>query len=239
MTGTVKKHQDPNHPFKYYDLFGMMSVCVLMISNTVAQKLMQVGPFTLNAAIIIFPITYLVSDILTEVYGYARARRVTWASIAAVVLMSAIYKLIIAMPYISEWTNQDAFEKVLGSTPRIVLASVTALLVGDLVNCYVLAKMKVKTDGKHLWARFVASTFVGQGVDSIVFFTIAFAGVLPLGVMISALLTGWLAKTVYEIIMLPVTYKVVSALKRIEGVDFYDVDTNFTPFSLDITEGAK
>lgn len=190
-----KKSANPNHPFKYYDLFGMLSVCVLMISNTTAQKMMSIGPFTLNAAIIIFPITYIISDMMTEVYGYARARRVAWAS-------------------------------------------VTALFVGDIINCYVLAKMKVMTEGKHMWMRFIGSTIIAEGVDSVVFFTIAFAGVLPFNIMISALLTGWFIKTLYEVIMLPVTYRIVNKLKRIEGVDFYDTNTNFTPFSLKIEESA-
>ena len=239
MALNVKKHQDPNHPFKYYDLFGMLSLCVLMISNITAQKVTAFGPLTVNAAILIFPITYIVSDIMTEVYGYARARRVTWASIAGVTLMAVMFQMIIAMPHIPEWTNQDAFEKVLGATPRIVFASVTAIFIGELVNAYVLAKMKVANEGKHMWARFIASTFVGQGVDSAVFFTIAFWGVLPVPVMISALLTGWLLKTVYEIVMLPITTRVVNKLKQVEGVDFYDTRTNFTPFSLEITEQDK
>lgn len=239
VTLSVKKHQDPNHPFKYYDLFGMLAVCVLMISNITAQKLMQIGPFTLNAAILIFPITYIVSDVMTEVYGYSRARRVTWASCGGVILMAVMFQLIIAMPYIPDWPNQDAFEKVLGATPRIVLASVTAIFAGEMMNSYVLAKMKLRSEGKHMWARFIGSTVLGECVDSIIFYSIAFIGVLPLNVMISALLTGWLFKTLYEVIMLPVTYRIVNRLKKAEGVDFYDVGTNFTPFSLEITESKK
>jgi uncharacterized integral membrane protein (TIGR00697 family) len=239
MAIDLQKSANPKHPFKYYDLFGMLSVCVLMISNTTAQKMMSIGPFTLNAAIIIFPITYIISDLMTEVYGYARARRVAWASITGVILMSLMYQLIIAMPYIPEWKNQDAFEKVLGATPRIVFASVTALFIGDIVNCYVLAKMKIVSEGKHMWMRFIGSTIIAEGVDSVVFFTIAFAGVLPVEIMMSALLTGWFVKTLYEVVMLPVTYRIVNKLKQVEGVDFYDVNTNFTPFSLKIDEGAQ
>ncbi len=239
MTKPIQKQHDPRHPYKYYDLFGMLSVCVLMISNTVAPKMMAFGPFTFSAAIIIFPITYLISDIMTEVYGYARARRVTWAAIGGVVLMALMYKLTIILPHIEGWNDQEAVEKVLGATPRIVFASITAVFFGDILNCYVLAKMKVRTEGKHLWARFTLSTLVGEGLDSVIFFTVAFLGVLPTSVLMSALLSGWFFKTVYEVIMLPLTYKIVHALKRVEGVDFYDVHTNFTPFSLEIGEDSK
>jgi uncharacterized integral membrane protein (TIGR00697 family) len=231
------KSQDPKHPFKYYDLFGMLSVCVLMISNITAQKMVQIGPFTLSAAILIFPITYIVGDIMTEVYGYARARRVTWASIAGVTLMAVMFQMMNAMPHIPEWQNQEAFEKVLGATPRIVFASVMAIFLGEMVNAYIMAKMKIITQGKYLWMRTIGSTFAGQGVDSVVFFTLAFWGVLPTNVIISALLTGWFIKTAYEAAMTPVTYIVVNKLKKIEEIDFYDTHTNFTPFSLDITEG--
>lgn len=234
MTTSSKKHYDPSHSFKYYDLFGMLAVCVLMISNTVAAKMMALGPFTFSAAIIIFPITYLISDIMTEVYGYARARRVTWAAIVGVIIMALMYKLTILLPHIEWWNDQEAVEKVLGATPRIVFASVTAVFFGDILNCYLLAKMKVRSEGRHLWLRFTLSTFIGEGLDSFIFFTVAFWGVLPTNVLVSALLSGWFFKTAYEIIMLPLTYKIVAKLKRVEGVDFYDVHTNFTPFSLEI-----
>jgi uncharacterized integral membrane protein (TIGR00697 family) len=224
------------HPFKYYDIVGMLAIAVVLISNTVAQKIVPIGPFNLNAAIFLFPLAYLISDILTEVYGYARARRVTWMMFVCLTLMVIFYELSVMMPSASFWNDQVAFAKILGNVPRIVIASMAAILVGDFVNCYIMSKMKIATKGKHLWLRTIASTFFGQGMDSLVFFTIAFVGVLPFGELINALLSGWLVKTAYEILLTPLTYVVVAKLKQAEGIDHYDYGLNYTPFSLKIND---
>ncbi len=239
MTMDAKNAANPSHFFKYYDLFGMLSVCILMISNTVAPKLFSIGPITTSVAILVFPITYIASDILTEVYGYARARRVTWASVAAVAIMCVFYQAAIAMPHIPQWENQEAFERTFAMAPRMALASVTAILVGEMLNAFVLAKMKVKTQGRNMWMRLVGSTFVGQGADSVIVAIVAFAGIMPWSVIISVILTGWFGKTAYEIIMLPLTTCIVKKLKRAEGVDFFDTNTDFTPFTLDIEADKK
>ena len=228
--------QMPNHPFKYYDLFAVLSAAILIASNVTAQKMVPVGPLVMSAAIIMFPLTYVVGDIMTEVYGYARARRVTWTSVGCMAFVTILYQATIAMPHITEWPNQEAFKAVLGNTPRLVAASITAIMAGELINSFVLAKMKIWTQGKHLWARFVASTFVGQGVDSLLFFPLAFYGVLPNDMLLTAALSGWLLKTLYEALMAPFTTLLVRCLKKIEEVDFYDYTTNFNPFKLDVDE---
>lgn len=239
MTADIRKTHNSAQAFKYYDLLGMLSVCVLMISNTVAPKLIGIGPFTVSVAILVFPITYIVSDVMTEVYGYARARRITWASVTAIIIMCAIYKFSILIPPIPEWQNQQAFETIFSVAPRMAFASVVAILVGEMLNAFVLAKMKVKTEGRHMWTRFVGSTFIGQGADSVIVAIIAFAGLMPWNVILSIILTGWFGKTLYEIVMLPLTTMVVKKLKRAEGVDFYDTNTDFTPFTLEIGEDKK
>lgn len=234
--GYIFRTVTTNHPFKYYDIIGMLAVAVVLISNTVAQKLVPVGPLNLSAAIILFPLAYLISDILTEVYGYARARRVTWMMFVCLVLMTGCYQLAVIMPAASFWAGQESFSTILGAVPRIVLASMAGILTGDFVNCYVMSKLKIKTEGGHLWLRSIASTFLGQGVDSAVFFSVAFIGVLPPGVLLNALVSGWLIKTVYEMLLMPITYIVVARLKRAEGIDHFDYGVDYTPFSLKIKD---
>jgi queuosine precursor transporter len=234
MSNANPHTQMPNHPFKYYDLFAVLSAAILIASNITAQKMVPVGPLVMSAAIIMFPLTYVVGDIMTEVYGYARARRVTWMSVGCMAFVTILYQATIAMPHVAEWPHQQAFATVLGNTPRLVAASITAIMAGELINSFVLAKMKIWTQGKHLWARFVASTFVGQGVDSALFFPLAFYGVLPNDVLLTAALSGWLLKTAYEAVMTPFTTLIVRRLKKIEEVDFYDYNTNFNPFKLDV-----
>ena len=224
------------HSYKYYDVFAVFSVVALIVSNIIGQKLVPMGIFTTSAANLVFPVTYIISDVITEVYGYKRARRIVWISIASLLMMVLLFQLALIMPGIEAWTpeQQAAFELVLGNTPRFVLASLSAIWAGELMNAYVLSRMKIKTEGKNLWARLVGSTFVGQGVDSVVVYIIAFAGVLPWNVIVPAMLSGWFLKTIFEIIMLPVTYRIIAAVKKAEQIDVYDTHTNFTPFSLEI-----
>jgi uncharacterized integral membrane protein (TIGR00697 family) len=205
-------------------------VTALIVSNIIAVKLIDVGGFILPAAIIIFPVSYLFGDILTEVYGYAAARRVIWlgffCNLMAVLAMTAGG----ALPAAGFWAqNQGAYDTILGSTPRLLVASFCAYLVGEFANSYVLARMKVATQGRWLWSRTIGSTIVGEGLDSAVFITLAFAGQIPGAVLGQTIVTQWAAKVAYETIATPLTYAIVTALKRAEGLDVYDYNTNFSP----------
>ena len=203
----------------------------LLIANIIAVKLVTIFGFILPAAVIIFPISYILGDVLTEVYGYRRARQVIWLAFACNVLAVAAIWLGLVMPGADFWDAQAAYERILGFTPRLLLASFCAYLVGEFANSFVLAKMKVLTEGRWLWSRTIASTLVGQGLDSLVFITIAFFGILPPAGLLTTIITQWLFKTGYEVIATPLTYAVVNFLKRAEGVDVYDRTTNFSPFS--------
>lgn len=231
-----------NHRFKYYDFAMAAFVAILICSNLIgAAKLVQffepvsVGPLDLGifgAGILFFPLSYVLGDVLTEVYGYARARRVVWAGFAAVLFMAFMSWVVVAMPAAPGWDGQDAYEQVFGLTPRIVLASIIAFWAGELSNAFVMARMKVWSKGKHLYQRTIGSTVVGQGVDSLLFYPIAFIGVWTMEQVITVLITNYVLKVLWEAMLTPVTYKVVGALKRAEGVDVYDKDTEFTPFSI-------
>lgn len=222
----------PVREFKYFTIIGGLFVATLLISGTTASKLATFGPLTLSAATIIFPVAFIFGDILTEVYGYARSRQIVWTGFAAEILMAIFYVLIIALPPASFWTGQAAFEAVLGQVPRIVVASILAYLCGEFANSYVLAKMKVRTNGKHLWMRTIGSTLVGEGVDSIVFITIAFLGTAEPMFLVKTALSIYVFKVCYEILATPLVYLIVHHLKKVEGVDHYDRDTNFNPFKL-------
>jgi uncharacterized integral membrane protein (TIGR00697 family) len=185
------------------------------------------------AGVLFFPISYLFGDILTEVYGYARDRRVVWAGFGALVFASIMAATIVHLPPAAEWVDkQPAVETIFGNTPRIVLASMIAFWCGTFVNSYVLAKMKVWTQGRWLWTRTIGSTLAGEAVDSALFYVIAFAGLWSVDLLVKVMLTQYVLKTSWEVLMTPVTYRVVAFLKRAENEDYYDRDTNFTPFSL-------
>lgn len=219
--------------FKYYDIVGMAFVAVLLVSTIAAQKLFAFGSFTLTAGIIVFPFSYIFGDILTEVYGYAKARRVVWVGFLANIFLAVVCVIATALPPAPGWPFQEQFATVLTFVPRIVAASLLAYLVGEFVNSYVMAKMKIWTSGRHLWARTIGSTAVGQAVDTLVFVIVAFAGVLPLSVMIATMISGYLFKVAYEVLATPLTYLIVNKLKKAEGVDHFDIGTNFTPFKID------
>lgn len=204
-------------------------VTCLVTANIIIVKQISVGNLVLPAAIIIFPLSYIFGDVLTEVYGYHQARRVIWLGfLCNLVAVVAIWigKLLPAAPV---FEAQTAYERILGSTPRFLLASFTAYLVGEFANSFVLAKMKIRTRGRWLWMRTIGSTLVGQGVDTLVVLTIAFWGKLPFPVLGSMILSHWLIKTAYEATATPFTYAIVGHLKRKEGIDIYDYDTNFNP----------
>jgi uncharacterized integral membrane protein (TIGR00697 family) len=177
-----------------------------------------------------FPLGYVIGDVLTEVYGYARARRVIWAGFAALLFMAFMSWVVVALPPAPGWEGQAAYESVFGQVWRIVIASITAFWAGEFVNSYVMARMKIWTGGKHLWSRTIGSTVVGQGVDSIIFYPLAFWGLWSQEQVISVMITNWLLKVGWEVVLTPVTYVVVGWLKRKEGVDIFDEGTNFSPF---------
>ncbi len=244
MTANDKSVTDElhKHRFRYYDFAMAAFVAVLICSNLIgAAKLVQlfepikVGPLDLGifgAGILFFPISYVLGDVLTEVYGYARARRVVWAGFAAVAFMAFMAWVVVAMPPAPGWEGQDAYEAVFGLTPRIVIASMIAFWAGELSNAFVMARMKVWTEGKHLWTRTIGSTVVGQGVDSLLFYPIAFLGVWSTSQVVTVLITNYLLKVIWEAVLTPVTYQVVAMLKRAEGVEVFDKDTDFNPFSV-------
>lgn len=221
----------PGHQFRYLEFFIMVFVVVLLISNLVGQKICAVGPFRISGAQLLFPITYIFGDIFTEVYGYSGARRAIWMGFFASALMAGFGMVVVALPPAPEWENQAAFETVFSFVPRMVLASLVAFWAGEFVNSFVMAKMKVWTRGRHLWTRTIGSTVVGQFVDSVLVITIIFAGSQGWGTIVNLIFSGYVGKVLYEAAMTPVTYMVVNALKRAEGVDVYDVETNFSPFA--------
>lgn len=215
--------------YKYLGLITVLYVVFQLISDITAGKIVQIGIFTVSATVLYFPITYIFSDILTEVYGYARARSVVWQALLASVLAGLIYQLVVWLPPAIGFDANDAYTRVLGSVPRILLGGWIAVWVGGILNDYVLAKMKVWMKGRHLWMRTIASTIVGEGANTALFYTIALYGVLPHNLLISSILSGWLLKTVVETVLTPVTYKVVGALKKAEDEDYYDTNTDFNP----------
>ena len=217
---------------KYLPIITGIFAATLLISNTLDSKIFMLGPFSLPAGIILFPLAYLFGDILTEVYGYAATRKVIWTGFASLVLMVITYEIARIVPPAPFWEGQEAYETILGKVPRIVLASITAYFAGEFCNSYVLAKMKVKMQGRTMAWRFVASTIVGQAVDTTVFVLVAFAGIFAVGDLISLTISGWAFKVVWEIVALPLTVFVVRKLKEAEGIDYYDHDTNFNPFHL-------
>ena len=223
----------PEHArFRYFDLVMAAFVVVLVLSNVIgAAKLSTVAGFTFGAGILFFPLSYVIGDVLTEVYGYARARRVIWAGFAALVFMAVMSFVVVALPPSDSWTGQAAYEQIFGQVPRIVLASITAFWAGEFVNSYVMAKMKIWTQGKALWARTIGSTVVGQGVDSLLFYPIAFLGVWETSDVVLVMVTNWALKVGWEALLTPVTYRVVGFLKSREGVDIFDRDTDFSPFA--------
>jgi uncharacterized integral membrane protein (TIGR00697 family) len=225
LTGSVERG---------YSIWFVMVVALfltsLLVSNIIAAKIISVGGLMLSSAIIIFPVSYIIGDVLTEVYGYRRARLVIWIGFACNLLVVLIISAAIAMPPAPFYEHQEAFATVLGVAPRLMLASLTAYLVGEFTNSYVLAKLKIATQGRWLWTRTISSTMVAQFFDTAIFTAVAFAGVYPAAELVKISLIEWGAKTLYEALATPVTYLVVGFLKAREGVDVYDTDTRFNPF---------
>lgn len=215
---------------KFYQFISALFVTCLIISNIIAVKIGAFGSYFLPVAVILFPITYIIGDILTEVYGYSAARRAIWTGFACnLVAVIAIY-IAMKIPSAPFFENQKAFEQILGFAPRLLAASFIAYLVGQFANSVVLAKMKIKTNGKHLWMRTIGSTIVGEGLDSLIFISLAFYGVMPTSAIGGLIITQWIFKTLFEVVLTPVTYSVVGYLKKTEQIDVYDKDTSFNPF---------
>jgi uncharacterized integral membrane protein (TIGR00697 family) len=207
-------------------------VACLVTSNVIAVKVVQLGPATVTGAIVLFPLAYLFGDVLTEVWGYAVTRMVIWTGFFANAVAVIFIAIAVALPPASAYQDQGAFSSVLGQTPRLVAASFVAYLCGEFLNSFVLAKMKLFTSGRFLWSRTIGSTVIGQGVDSIIFISLAFAGTLPASVVLTIIRDLWIIKILYEILATPLTYAIVTLCKRVEGIDTYDRHTWFAPVSL-------
>ena len=224
--------------FRYFDFVMAAFVTILLLSNVLgAGKRAEIdlpwfGLVPFGAGILFFPLSYVIGDVLTEVYGYARARRCIWAGFVATLFMALMSWVVVALPPAADWPGQSAYESVFGQVPRIVFASVVAFWAGEFVNSYVLARMKIMTQGRHLWSRTIGSTIVGQGIDSLLFYPLAFYGApgWPLEAMLWVMLVQFLLKVSWEVLLTPVTYAIVGWLKRREGIDVYDNATDFTPF---------
>jgi uncharacterized integral membrane protein (TIGR00697 family) len=225
--------QNPPTNFRYYDVIACLFVAVLIISNIASAKVSHIGPFDFDGGTVLFPIAYIFDDILTEVYGYAKSRRIIWLGFFCLITFAVTLGVVQYLPPAPGWTDQAAYEAIVGFVPRIVLASMTAYWMGEFLNSFVLAKMKLWTNGKYLWTRTVGSTIAGEAVDTVTFTSIAFLGVLPLAVVLNIMATIYVFKVLYEIIATPLTYKIIHFLKKSEGVDYYDRGTNFTPFRLE------
>ncbi len=231
---------------RWYPAVVALLATSLVVSNIIAVRLIAIRlsdaiELTLPAAIVLFPIAYIVGDVLTEVYGYPAARRGIWIAFGCNLLAVVAIWLAGILPPASFWTAgvyenpeqaDQAYRAILGFTPRLLVASFLAYLVGEFLNSFVLAKMKVRTEGRYLWMRTIASTIVGQGADSLIFITVAFYGILPTSALMTAVVTQWVVKSAYEALATPLTYWVVNSLKRSEGIDVYDRDTNFRPVQL-------
>ncbi len=231
----------PARSYRYLDLVMVAFVVVLVCSNLIGPaKIAQVelpiiGAYVFGAGVLFFPISYIFGDILTEVYGYSKARKVIWAGFAALAFASVMASVVVALPPAPFWKHQAAYEIAFGNTWRIVLASMIAYFCGEFVNSYVLAKMKVWSAGRHLWMRTIGSTIAGEGVDSLLFYPLAFynTGIIPNEALPMVMLAQFVTKTLVEVVFTPVTYVIVGALKDAEREDHYDRDTDFSPFKLD------
>ncbi|PIN85318.1 MAG: transporter [Candidatus Diapherotrites archaeon CG11_big_fil_rev_8_21_14_0_20_37_9] len=219
-------------PDKYLAIITGLFVAVLIISNIASTKIVDFGIFIFDGGTLLFPLSYIFGDILTEVYGYKKSRKVIWTGFATIMLMSVVFAIVGALPSATGWENQEAFNAILGVVPRIVLASLIAYFAGEFSNSYILAKMKIASKGKALWKRTIGSTVVGEGVDTAIFAFIAFWGTMPMEIFVALVISNYVFKTAIEIIFTPITYYLVNFLKKEEKEDMYDYNTDFSPFSL-------
>ncbi|MDZ7697017.1 MAG: queuosine precursor transporter [Deltaproteobacteria bacterium] len=232
MNDSKRNRQPPKAYSSYFVVLVALFVTSLIMANITAVKLIVVAGLILPAAVVIFPVSYIAGDVLTEVYGYSQARRVIWLGFFCNFVAVMIILLTQTLPPAPFWKGQAAYESILGYAPRLLTASFLAYLVGEFFNAYIMAKLKILTSGRWLWTRTLSSTLVGQGLDSVVFIGVAFVGTMPLKTLAFAVLTQWLVKVAYEAAATPLTYWAVSFLKRREGVDIYDDHTRFNPLAV-------
>ena len=218
--------------YKLLTFFLTLNVTFQLISDATAGKIISLFGVGVSVTVLYFPFVYVISDVVTEVYGYAAARRILWYTLAASITAGLMYQLAVAIPAAPFFEAQEAYSTVFGIVPRILLGGWLAVFAGDISNNFVLAKLKVYMSGSKLWVRTISSTLVGQFLNTAVFYTVALSGVLPTGVLLQAIVAGWLIKTAVEALFTPVTYWVVAKVKKVEGVDHYDRETNFNPFRL-------
>ncbi|EKD93146.1 MAG: hypothetical protein ACD_28C00227G0001 [uncultured bacterium] len=219
--------------FKYLDLITAFFAVILLVSNITSSKIAAIGPFTLDGGTLLFPLSYILGDVLTEVYGYARSRRVIWIGFGGLLLAMLTIMVVQKLPASPDWPGQEAYNAILGLTPRIMIASLIAYCAGEFSNSYLLAKLKLKTKGKFLWLRTISSTLVGQGIDTLLFVFIAFYGVFEADVLKAIIISNYVFKVGIEVLFTPLTYLIVNRLKRAEHEDFYDNKTDFNPFQLE------
>jgi uncharacterized integral membrane protein (TIGR00697 family) len=217
--------------YQYLDVLVALFVAVLIISNIASTKILTLWKFTFDGGTILFPLSYIFGDILTEVYGYRQSRRVIWLGFISALLMSLVFYVVQLLPPAPDWHNQKAFEIILGFVPRIVLASLMAYFAGEFSNSVILSRLKIYTRGKFLWTRTIGSTIIGEGIDTAVFCTVAFYGVLPGTVLLAVILSNYIFKCSLEILFTPVTYLIVGFLKRKEKEDVFDYGINYNPFT--------
>lgn len=215
--------------FKYFDTITAFFVAILLISAISDTKAITIGLLSFGGGTFLFPLAYILGDILTEVYGFKRARKVIWTGFACLALMTATFMLVGMAPPAPDWPFQEDFMNILGLTPRIALGSLVAFLIGEFVNSVILAKMKIATKGKYLWSRTIGSTLVGQLIDTTIFMFVAFYGVFPNELIISITISGYLLKVITEILFTPITYWITNFLKKKENEDYFDTKTKFTP----------
>jgi queuosine precursor transporter len=211
---------------------GILFAICLLISNILATKIILIGPWAAPAGVLIFPIAYIINDVIVEVWGYQKARLIIWSGFAVNLLAAIFFTLAIVVPAAPFWQNQTAFSTILGSTPRIIVASLLAYLTGSFLNAFVMSKVKVLMKGRDFSVRAILSTLVGEAADSFIFIIIAFAGNLPFNVLIGMIFTQATIKTIYEIVILPFTILVVNWVKKVEGVDTFDESISYNPFSI-------
>lgn len=219
----------PRSSYRYLGTITCFYITMQLVSDVTAGKIIHLGPFPVSVTVLYFPVTYIFADVLTEVYGYARARSVLWVVLACSVTAGLVYQLVVVLPPSPGFNANDAYARVLGQVPRILLGGWIAVFAGEILNDYVLAKMKVRSNGKRLWQRTIGSTIVGQFANTLIFYTVGLYGILPQDLLLRAILTGWLTKVTVEVIFTPLTYKVVGFLKRVEQEDYFDSATNFNP----------
>jgi uncharacterized integral membrane protein (TIGR00697 family) len=227
----MQTHSSPERRYRYIDIITASFVAVLLISNIASTKILNLGPFSFDGGTVLFPLAYIFGDVLTEVYGYRRSRRVIWTGFFWIFIAAAIFMLVDVLPPAEGWELQSSYHAILGQTPRIVAASLVAYFAGEFSNSFILAKLKLATRGRWLWTRTIGSTLVGEAIDTAIFLTIAFWGTMPSTLLTAVFISNYVFKVGVEVLFTPVTYAVAGYLKKVEQEDYYDRDTNFSPFA--------